>query len=326
MKRRAFITGLAGAAIATLRAAHAQQPTVPVIGYLSAATSGSITPALAAFRQGLAQTGYAEGRNVDILFRWAEFRYDRLPSLAADLVGRRVDVIVATAGAGSALAAKAATSSIPIVFQIGSDPVALGLVVSLSRPGGNVTGATFLTEPLVAKRLELLHEAVPAAATVAYLVNPNTPDDGRVTSVEAAARILGLRLVILTAASPDEIEAAFATVDRQQIDALLVDSDALFNGQREQLAALAARAAVPAIYHVRETVEAGGLMSYGASPADAYRLAGVYAGRILKGEKPADLPVQQSAKVELVINLKAAKALGLTFPLTLLGRADEVIE
>jgi putative ABC transport system substrate-binding protein len=326
MRRRDFITGLAGAAIAAPRAAYAQQPSVPVIGYLSAATLETGPTNLEAFRQGLAQTGYVEGRNVDILFRQAEYHYDRLPALAADLVGHRVAVIVTTAGAAAALAARGATSTIPIVFQLGSDPVRLGLVASFNRPGGNITGVSFLTGALTAKRLELLHEAAPAATTIGYLFNPNGPDDGRRGQAEAAAHTLGVRMLILNVTAPSEIEAAFATVIEQRVGALLVDSDPLFAGQRRQLAALAARYGMPAIYHIRETVEAGGLMSYGANASDAYRLAGAYVGRILRGEKPADLPVQQSAEVELAINLGAAKALGLAFPLSLLGRADEVIE
>ncbi len=249
-----------------------------------------------------------------------------LPALVADFVARRVAVIVTVAGAPSAMAAKAATSTIPIVFQLASDPVALGLVASLNRPGGNITGATFLASPLIAKRLELLHEAVPAATTIAYLVNPNTPNDGRTTDAEAAARVLGVRLLTLDARNASEIEAAFATIAQQRIGALLTDADSLFFGRVDQLVALAARYAVPAIYYGREFVVAGGLMSYGSDAKESYHLAGVYAGRILKGEKPADLPVQQATKVELTINMKTAKALGLTFPRTLLGRADEVIE
>ncbi len=325
MRRREFIAGLGGAAAWPL-GARAQQPAMPVVGFLSGGTESGRSPRVAAFRQGLGEVGYVEGRNVGILFRWAEYRYGRLPALVADLVDRRVAVIVTTASAGAALTAKAATTTIPIVFELGVDPVALGLVASLNRPGGNVTGAHFLAEPLNAKRLEVLHEAVPTAATIAYLVNPNSAGDGRRTRVEAAASILGVRLLILNATDPGEIEAAFANLVQQRIGALLANSDPLFNGQRDQIAALAARHAVPAISHVREFAESGGLMSYGADTSEPYRLAGNYAGRILKGERPADLPVQQSTKIELVINLKTAKALGLTFPLTLLGRADEVIE
>jgi putative ABC transport system substrate-binding protein len=325
MKRREFIAGV-GAATAWPRAAHAQQAALPVIGFLSGRGERETVSHIAAFRQGLGEAGYVEERNVSILFRWAEYRNDRLPALVADLVDRKVSVIVTTATAGGALAVKAATTTIPVVSEMGVDPVALGLVASLNRPGGNITGVHFLAEPLNPKRLELLHEAVPAAATIAYLGNPNSAGDGRRTRVEAAASILGVRLLNLNATDPGEIDAAFASLARQRIGALLADSDPLFSGRSDQIAALAARHAVPAISHVREFVESGGLMSYGAHLSDAYRLTGNYVGRILKGEKPADLPVQQSTKVELAINLKTAKALGLTFPLTLLGRADEVIE
>jgi putative tryptophan/tyrosine transport system substrate-binding protein len=325
MRRREFIAGIGGVATWPL-VVRAQQPQVPVVGFLNGGTESGRSPFLGAFRQGLGEQGYIEGRNVGILFRWADYQYDRLPALAADLVGRRVAVIVATTGAAAALAAKAATTTIPIVFEIASDPVALGLVASLNRPGGNITGGTFLAAQLIAKRLEVLHQAVPAAATIAYLINPNTPDDGRISDAEAAARVLGVRLLILKATNPGEIETAFANLVQKRIGAVLADSDPLFSGQRDQIAALAARHTVPAISHVREFVEGGGLMSYGANVGDTLRLAGIYTGRILKGEKPGDLPVQQSAKVELIINLKTAKALGITFPLTLLGRADEVIE
>jgi putative tryptophan/tyrosine transport system substrate-binding protein len=325
MKRRQFIVGL-GSTVAWPLAARAQQAAMPVIGYLSGGTESGRSGFVAAFRQGLGEQGYIEGRNVGILFRWADYQYDRLPALAADLVARRVAVIVTTTGAGAALAAKAATTTIPIVFEIASDPVALGLVASLNRPGGNITGATFLAAPLNAKPLEVLHEAVRAAARIAYLVNPNTPDDGRRAHVEASAGILGVRLLILNATGPSEIEAAFETLVQRRIGALLADSDPLFNGQRDQIAALAARHAVPAMSHVRESVASGGLMSYGANLTDALSIAGTYVGRILKGEKPADLPVQQSTKLELVINLKAAKAIGLTISETLLATADEVIQ
>jgi putative tryptophan/tyrosine transport system substrate-binding protein len=324
MRRREFIAGL-GSAAAWPTAARAQQRTLPLVGYLSA-TDSNTQINLSAFRRGLAEIGYVEGRNAEILLRWAEYQYDRLPSLAAELVNQKVSVIVAIGGAVSALAAKAATTTIPIVFELGSDPVDLGLVASLSRPGGNITGTTFLGAALIAKRLEVLHEAIPAATSIAYLANPNTADDGRLKDAEAAARVLGVRLSVLKAAGPSDIDAAFATIARQRIGALLGDADPLFNTQREQLATLAARDGVPAIYHDRSIVTAGGLMSYGANISDAYRLAGIYTGRILNGEKPRDLPVQQSTKVELILNMMAAKALGLTFPVTLLGRADEVIE
>ena len=327
MKRRDFIAGLAGVATLPL-AVRAQQAGLPVIGYLSAARENAIKALTAAFRQGLGEQGYVEGRNIEILYRWAETRYDRLPELAADLVSRRVDVVVTTAGTSSALAAKFATAAIPIVFQIGEDPVEAGLVANLNRPGGNVTGATFNSGPLTEKRLEQLHELVPATTQIGYLVNPtNILAKAQISALETAARVLGVQLVIQSASSPSEIEAALMILVGQGIGALLVDNDALFFNQRDQLASLVARHAIPAIYHSRENVEAGGLMSYGASFADAYRLAGTYAGRVLKGEKPGDLPVQQvTTKVELVLNMKTARALGLTFPVTLLGRADEVIE
>jgi putative ABC transport system substrate-binding protein len=331
MRRREFIAWIGGAAASSFAiwplAAHARQQALLVVGYLSGVAEDASPQLLAAFRQGLGETGFVEGRNVDILFRWAGYRYDRLPALAADLVSRRAAVIVATSGAAAALAAKAATTTIPIVFELGSDPIELGLVASLNRPGGNITGTTFLGQTLTAKRLEMLHEAVPAAARVGFLINSSSSTaEADVREAETAARILGVRLVILNATDADGIETAFATVAQQRIGALLTDTDVLFNGQRERIAALAARHDLPAIYHIRETVAAGGLMSYGANVNDAYRLAGLYTGRILSREKPADLPVQQSTNVELVINLKTANALGLTFPLTLLGRADEVIE
>jgi putative tryptophan/tyrosine transport system substrate-binding protein len=327
MRRREFIT-LLGSAAAWPVAAWAQKSATPVIGYLSVARESAIEALTAKFRQGLGEQGFVERQNIEILYRWAETQYDRLPTLAADLVRRRVDVIVTTAGSSSALAAKFATATIPIVFQMGEDPVEIGLVANLNRPGGNITGATFLSGPLTEKRLELLHEMVPAITQIGYLVNPTNPQTkAQVSQSEMAARILGLRLIIQNASTSSEIEAAFANLVGQQIGALLVDNDALFFNQRDQLVALAARHGVPAIYHAREIVEAGGLMSYGATFADAFRLAGTYAGRILKGEKPGDLPVQQvTTKVELVINLKTAKALGIDVPPMLLARAYEVIE
>jgi putative ABC transport system substrate-binding protein len=325
MKRREFITLLGGAATWPL-AARAQQPPVPVIGYLSGATESIGARMVPAFHQGLREEGYVEGRNVKILFRWFEGQYDRLPALVADLVGRGVDAIF-TFGEAIALTTKAATSTIPIVFAFGGDPVAIGLVPRLNRPGGNVTGATNLATELVAKQLELLHEIVPAVRSIGFLVqtdsSPDTPT--RIKEAETAARILGVRLTVLNASTPSDIEADFATLVGQGIGALIVEGNALFSPD-SQVVALAARHAVPAIYELREFVEAGGLMSYGASLSDTVRLAGTYVGRILKGEKPADLPVQQATKIELVINLKTAKALGLSVPLTLLGRADEVIE
>jgi ABC-type uncharacterized transport system substrate-binding protein len=324
MRRRDFITLLGAAAAGWPIAAGAQQPAMPVIGFLS---GGKSTDATAAFRQGLGEQGFIEGSNAEIVYRWAETQYDQLPVLAADLVRRQVAVIFAAPPIASALAAKSASAKIPIVFATGFDPVARGLVASLNRPGGNVTGVTFLIEALVAKRLEVLHEIVPAATSIGFLVSPTSPTvEAQIREAEIAARNLGIRLVILNASTPSEIERAFAILVEQRVGALLAGADNFFAVQRDQLVALAARHAVPAIYTLPEAVKAGGLMSYGANAADANRLAGTYVGRILKGEKPAELPVQQSTKVELVINMKTAKALGLTLPITLLGRADEVIE
>ena len=305
---------------------------MPVIGVLNTtsrefvAPGGPDAPLFAAFYRGLNEAGYFEGRNITLLFQGADYHYDRLPALAADLVDQRVAVIFATAPTSVPKAAQAATDTIPIVFVTNSDPVAVGLVASLSRPGGNITGVAFLTEQLNAKRLQLLHEAVPSARTIAYLFNPTTFDDGRIGRVEAGALSLGVGLSIVNATTPPEIEAAFAEVVRQRIGALLVDSDPLFFTQRDLIIALAARHAVPAIYQTREHVAAGGLMGYGTIVPDAFRTAGVYVGRILKGENPGDLPVQQSTRIEFAINLKTAKALGLIIPLPLLARADEVID
>jgi putative ABC transport system substrate-binding protein len=324
MRRREFIT-LLGAAAAWPFAAGAQQA-MPVIGFLGIRAPGEDPQLLTAFRQGLTQSGYVEGQNLAIEYRWAESQYDRLPALAAELVRRRVAVIVATA-IPAALAAKAATTIIPIVFTGGVDPIEFGLVASLRRPGGNLTGVTSLTVELGPKRLELLHEAVPTATTIALLVNPTNPNaETQARDAQAAARILGLGLPVLRASTERDLDAAFATLAQLRAGGLVIGSDPFFNSRREQLAALTVRHAVPTIYGYREFAAAGGLMMYGSSLTDSYRLVGVYTGRILKGEKPADLPVQQSTKVEFVINLKTAKALGLTFPLTLLGRADEVIE
>jgi putative ABC transport system substrate-binding protein len=324
MRRREFITLLGGAAAWPL-AARAQRA-VPVIGYLSSATESVGAPMAASFRQGLREEGYVEGRNVEILFRWFEYQYDRLPALAADLVRRRVDAIFAI-GETIALTAKAATSTIPILFAFGGDPVAIGLVPSLNRPGGNVTGATNLATELVAKQLELLHEIVPAVTSIGFLVQPDSSPDipTKITEAETAARILGVRLIVLNASTPSDIEAAFATLVGQQIGALIVSDSALLSPW-SQVVALAASHAVPAIYGLREHVGAGGLMSYGARLSDTVRVAGTYVGRILKGEKPADLPVQRSTRIETVLNLKTAKALGIEVPPNVLVLADQVIE
>jgi putative ABC transport system substrate-binding protein len=326
MRRREFIAGIGGAVSWPL-ASHAQQLALPVVGYLSGATESASALAVRAVRQGLGDHGYVEGRNIEILYRWAELQTDRLSALAADLVRRQVAVIVAAPSNATALATKSATATIPIVFVIGADPVELGIVASLNRPGGNVTGTTFLSEGLTPKHLELLHEIAPAVTSIGFLVNPATPKvEARIREAEIAARVLGVRLVILNASTPSEIENVFAILAEQRVGALLVGSDLLFGVQTKQLAALAARYAVPAIYPNRLNVEVGGLISYGTNRYDPYRLAGTYAGRILKGEKPSDLPVQQSTKIELLINMKTAKALDLMVPQSILLRADEVIE
>jgi putative ABC transport system substrate-binding protein len=325
MRRREFIAGLGGA-VAWPLAARAQQRSVPVIGYLDAGSESGRAPLTAAFRRGLGEHSYIEGRNVEILYRWAESRYDRLPALAMELVRQRVAVIHAQA-TPSALAAKSATATIPIIFSVGTDPVSLGLVASLNRPGGNVTGVTFLAQELTAKRLELLHQIVPTATLIGFLANPSGPQtEAELREVETAARILGVRLTILNATTPSEIETAFAILVAQRIAALFVGVDTLFVEQRDQIAELMARYSVPAIYSFRDYVDAGGLMSYGPSWHDAWRVAGNYVGRILNGDKPGDLPVQQSTRIETVLNLKTAKTLGLTIPETLLAFADEVIQ
>jgi putative tryptophan/tyrosine transport system substrate-binding protein len=323
--RRRIMAMLGGAMAAWPLAARAQQPAMPAIGYLDQSDNN---PFIAALRQGLGEQGYVDGRNVEILYRSADAQYDRLPALAADLVGRRVAVIVSRGGTASQ-AATAATSTIPIVFVTGGDPVELSLVVSLNRPGGNTTGASFLTSELTAKRLELLHEIVPAATLIGFLVNPtNAVDEADRREAEIAARILGVRLVIANASTAGEIEAAFAILVEERIGALLIAGDPLFT-KGHQVVALAARHAVPAIYETRGNVEAGGLMSYGARAtdiSDLHRLTGTYTGRILKGEKPANLPVQRSTRTEMVLNLKTAKTLGIEVPTSILLRADEVIE
>jgi putative tryptophan/tyrosine transport system substrate-binding protein len=327
MRRREFIAGLGAVPMWPL-AARAQQAAVPVIGFLNGESAEGHAHSLSAFRQGLSETGYVEGRNVAIEYRWANDQYDRLPALAADLVRRQVDVIVAVASGVAVRAAKAATTTIPVVFTFGGDPVGSGFVASLNRPGGNLTGVTTLGLELLPKRLELLRELMPRATNMALLYNPATviPGDFRLTVAQAAARKLGLDLHVLNASSERDFDDAFATLGRLRADGLLINTDPLFLTRTELLAGLALRHAVPAIFQYREFAAAGGLMSYGGSSADRFRLVGVYTGRILKGEKPANLPVQQSPKVELIINLKTAKALGITFPLTLLARAEEVIE
>jgi len=327
MKRREFIALLGGAAAAWPLAARAQQPVMPVIGVVRIATRGESTHLEHAFRQGLIQAGYVENQNVAIEWRYAEGRYERLPGILAELVGRRVAAIVVPGNTAGALAAKAATQTVPIVFMMGGDPVEFGLVTSLARPGGNITGVAMLQAPVVAKRLDLLHQLVPTALTIALLTNPANPfGDAERREVQAAARTLGLELHVANAKHQDEIDALFPHLIAQGARAIVIGADAYYFNQRNQIAALAARHAIPAIAQWREYPAAGGLMSYGNNIPDAYRLTGIYVGRILNGEKPADMPVQQPTIFELVINLKAAKALGLQIPDRLLALADEVIE
>ncbi len=330
MKRREFITLLGSAAAAWPLAALAQQPAMPVVGFLNAASPDLFAHVVRAFHLGLSETGYVEGRNVAIEYRWAENQYDRLPELAAELVRRRVSVITTGSSTLAALAAKAATTTLPIVFLMGADPVQFGLVASLNRPGGNLTGITTLNLEMTPKRLQVLRELLPTTTIMAVLVNPtNAPAtvETEVRQVQAAAHTLGLQMVhVLQASTERDLDSAFSTLIQRRAGGLVISADTFFSGKSVELAALASRHAVPTISPYRDFVTAGGLMSYGGSVTELYRLAGVYTGRILKGEQPADLPVQQVTKVQLAINLKTAKALGLTVPTSLIGRADEIIE
>ena len=326
--RREFITLFGGAVAAWPLAARAQQPAIPVVGYLSPGSPDSDVPRLMTFQQGLNQTGYVEGRTVAIEYRWMQDHYDLLPALLADFVRRPVTVIVAAGTTPGALAAKKATATIPIVFEVGADPIDSGLVANLNRPGGNLTGIFDLGSPLAAKRLELLHELVPSVSVIAYLVNPSSAalTESEMIEVRKAARSLGLELHVLNASTAGEIDAAFVTFAQPRAGAFLISGESFLTSRREQIIALAAHHAIPTIYNQREWTTAGGLMCYGFNYLEHSRQIGIYVGRILNGEKPADLPVQQSTKIELVINLKTAKALGIMVPITLLSRADEVIE
>jgi len=327
MRRREFITLLGGAAAAWPLAAPAQQSAMPIVGFLSARSYADSTGLLVSFRKGLTEGGYVEGQNVRIEYRFAEGQYDRLAGLAKDLVGRQVVVIAAIGGTPAALTAKAATTTIPIVFANGADPIASGLVTSLNRPGGNISGVTFLASETIPKRLEVLHELMPRAQVVGYLVNPVNPiTEGEVKDTAAAARSRGLQLVVQSASAEGAIDEGFVTFAQRRVDALIIGNDTFLSSRKEQIFTRAAQHAIPTIYYEREFAVAGGLLSYGTDFADSYRQAGVYVARVLTGMKPADLPVQQPTKFELVINLKTAKALGLDVPATLLARADEVIE
>ena len=327
MRRRDLIKLVAGSTIAWPLAAHAQQAAMPVIGLLGAGSAQSDASRVAVVRQSLMEAGYVGGRNVAFEYRGAEDHYERLPALASELVRREVTVIVSIGGITSAVAAKSATTTIPIVFEIGGDPIKLGLVASLNRPGGNITGVTFLVGTLTGKQFEVLHETVPKAALIGFLVNPTIADAGAQTkNALAAAESVGQNVLVVRAHTDSELEAAFGTLVQQNVGALVVGADPFFLTRRDKIVELAARQKLPTIYFLREFVSAGGLMSYGTSITEAIRIVGLYASRIIKGEKPAELPVQQATKVELVVNLKAAKALGLTIPLPMLNRADEVIE
>ncbi len=327
MRRREFITHLGGVAASWPLAVRAQQPAIPVVGFVSARSPSESVDVVAAFRRGLRQTGFVEGQNLSIAFRWAEGRYDRLPTLAAELLGLRPAVIFAAGGPPSALAAKKATSTVPVIFVAGVDPVQLGLIASLNHPGGNVTGIHMFSAALEPKKLELLHELVPKARVICALVNPTNPSAAIVSKdLEAAARAMGLQLHIIHASTEQDLDAVFANWAKLRADGLVVTSEAFFDSQRERIVALSSQHSVAGIYPWREYVVAGGLMSYGSNLPDSYRQAGIYAARILNGEKPADLPVTQPTKFELVLNLKTAKALGLTIPPTTLATADEVIE
>jgi putative ABC transport system substrate-binding protein len=327
MRRRDFIKAIAGSAAAWPLAAHAERATMPVVGFVNAGSAQGAAEQLAAFLKGLEENGYLEGRNVAIEYRWAESQFDRLPAMMADLVHRQVAVIAATT-TPAALAAKAATTTIPIVFETGTDPVQLGLVTSLNRPGGNITGVTQLIVEVAPKRLELLHELVPTARAIGVLVNQAAPAlaQAQLRAIQSAANTLGLELQVLNASSEHDFDAAFANLIRLRAGGLVITADSVFLRGMEQLATLTVRYAVPAIYQYRKFAAAGGLMSYGPDIRESYRTVGIYTGRILKGDKPADLPIQQVTKVEMYINLKTAKALGITVPLPLSGRADEVIE
>jgi putative tryptophan/tyrosine transport system substrate-binding protein len=326
IERRKFIASLSGAAVAWSRSARAQQPTMPVIGFLHSASPDGFAGPLSAFLKGLGETGYVDGHNVVIEYRWAEGQYDRLPALAADLIHRKVTVVAATT-TPAAQAAKAATTAVPVVFVLGTDPVKLGLVATLNRPGGNMTGVSNLLVALGSKQVGLLRQLAPGTTAIATLMNPNFPGTERqLRDVETAARELGLQFMVLRAATEPEIDGAFASMAQLAGAALLVAVDPFFIAVRDRIVSLAARHAIPAIYPVRDFAVAGGLMSYGTDFADSYRQAGIYTGRIVRGEKPADLPVQQSTKFEFLINMKTAKALGLEVPLGLSAAADEVIE